>query len=191
MPSKSIISSILPTAGIFKLNQDHVFKSFDCGDGGEDLNNFLINDSKKHLKHFLTVTYLLEAEGKTIAYYSLANDLLKISVNDDRDFKRKLRKKIKDDFLYELFKIGSFPAVKLGRFAVHKDYQSRGIGSELLGLITYSFINDSNKTGCTFITVDALNNSKTISFYERNGFSFLSPNDIGDENRAMYKCLIY
>lgn len=32
---------------------------------------------------------------------------------------------------------------------------------------------ESNKTGCRFIIVDALNNDDTLRYYERNGFRYL------------------
>ena len=64
------------------LNTDYEFKSFNCGN--TDLNDFLFADSKIYLKYLRYTTTLLETENRIIAYYSLANDLLKIS--DRQDF---------------------------------------------------------------------------------------------------------
>jgi hypothetical protein len=52
-----------------------------------------------------------------------------------------------------------------------------------------SFLSN-NKTGCQFITVDALNNRDTLRFYEKNGFSFVTLTDYNKPSRQMYKNLI-
>ena len=49
-----------------RVNDKHVFKPFDCGD--QDLNDFLLKDSKLYLKNLLAVTYVLETESRTVAY---------------------------------------------------------------------------------------------------------------------------
>jgi ribosomal protein S18 acetylase RimI-like enzyme len=77
------------------------------------------------------------------------------------------------------------PAVKIGRLGVHTKYQKSGIGTQLLDTIKFLFI-DNNKTGCRYITVDAYNNEKTIPFYRKNGFNFLTESDSGDTTRLMY-----
>lgn len=133
------------------LNTDYEFKSFNCGN--TDLNDFLFADSKIYLKYLRYTTTLLETENRIIAYYSLANDLLKIS---DR-----------------------------------QDFQDQGIGTFLIKSLVQSFIR-KNKTGCQFITVDAINDNtqRTIKFYENNGFKYLTMNDVNRESRQMYKSLL-
>ena len=42
-----------------------------------------------------------------------------------------------------------------------------------------------NKTGCRFITADAYNNSSTIAFYSKNGFTFISDTDLKLATRLM------
>jgi GNAT superfamily N-acetyltransferase len=178
----------IPSAQIIRLSADHSIKPFDCG--RSDLNEFLIKDSIIDLNYLLLVTYILEIPSKTIAYFSVANDLLKINADDSRDFKKILRGKIKEDSkLYSLFNRKSYPAVKIGRLAVDKEYQCRGIGTELLDAIKYSFTTN-NKTGCTFITVDSINEERPIRFYAKNGFFQLSERDQKDESRLMYYCLL-
>ena len=103
-----------------RLTDTYSIKPFDCGVA--DLNDFLFNDAKTHLRYLSAVTYLFENKDKTIAYYM-------------------------------------------------------------------SFLTD-NKTGCQFLTVDALNNVETIHFYEKNGFSFVTLLDYNKPSRQMYKNLI-
>jgi ribosomal protein S18 acetylase RimI-like enzyme len=177
----------IPSVQHKRLTLDHIIKPFDCNN--TRLNEFLLNDSKEYLHYLLSVTYLLETPDKTIAYYTLANDLLCISANTSREFKSLLRKRIKSRRLYEMFNWEEFPSVKIGRLAIDVSYQSIGIGTELLNAIIYGFLMN-NKTGCAFITVDALNTDRTIRFYIRNGFIFLTDRDKYKESRLMYRCLI-
>ena len=57
---------------VVRLTQDYQFKSFDCGN--QDLNDFLLSDSKPYLKKLLSVTYILETDDDTdtcLMYYDL------------------------------------------------------------------------------------------------------------------------
>lgn len=178
----------LPGISLNRLSQDHIINPFDCHE--RDLNEFLFNDAKQLQKNLLWVTYLFETANETIAYFSVANDRLLINITDHKEFKHDLRAKYKGQgFLYKIFEQPNFPAVKLGRFAVTQNYKRQGIGSYLIDYIKYFFINN-NKTGCAFITVDALNKCDAVKFYEKNGFEFLTLNDLNDPTRTMFYCLM-
>jgi len=173
-----------------RLTDSYPVKPFDCGIA--DLNDFLFNDAKTHLKYLSAVTYLFENKDKTIAYYSLQNDLLNIDPHIDKDFDQEISEIIADkdySFLLEMKDISMYPAAKIGRFAVDTEFQRGGYGTHILYLIIMSFLTD-NKTGCQFLTVDALNNAETIRFYEKNGFSFVTLSDCNKPSRQMYKNLI-
>jgi GNAT superfamily N-acetyltransferase len=158
-------------------------KPFDCNN--LDLNQFLFDDAKDHLKELLAVTYILEDEDETVAYFSVLNDSIR-----EKDTTKSHYKKILGLMPYALrIRYKSHPAVKVGRFAVNKKYQSQGIGTEIMDYIKGYFL-DNNKTGCRFIIVDALNNNRTIKFYKDNGFDFLTTEDKKDENRLMFFDLI-
>lgn len=172
------------------LTEEYVFKSFDCGN--IDLNDFLFNDSKVYLKHLRYTTTLLETADQIVAYYSLANDLLTIS--DRQDFADEMedcKDKIDFEFWERFLNQKMYPAAKIGRLAVDTNFQSIGIGTFLIQSLVQSFIT-KNKTGCQFITVDAINDKaqRTIRFYERNGFKYLTLKDVGGESRQMYKSLL-
>lgn len=79
----------------------------------------------------------------------------------------------------------STPAVKIGRLATASTWCRKGIGTQILDAIKYSFTH-GNKTGCRFITIDAYNEDKPINFYTNNGFNFLSGQDKDEDTRAMY-----
>ena len=85
--------------------------------------------------------------------------------------------------------ISAYPAAKIGRFAVDEEFQRSGYGTQILHLIIMGFLTN-NKTGCQFVTVDALNNLETLHFYEKNGFSFVTLFDYNKPSRQMYKNLI-
>jgi GNAT superfamily N-acetyltransferase len=159
---------------LIRLELNHELKPFNCGEtkAGKDLTDFFINKSKDHLKQLLAVTYILESNNKTIAYYSVLNDKV--------DRSRKINKFIPDAKNYS-----TYPAVKIGRLGVHKDHQRESIGTELFDYIKVLFITN-NRTGCTFITVDAYNETNVIEFYIKNGFAFPSSKDKDDKIRLMY-----
>jgi len=54
-----------------------------------------------------------------------------------------------------------------------------------MNLIKSMFLN-CNRTGCRFITVDAYSNKKTIAFYQKNGFDFLSDKDQKRRTRLLF-----
>lgn len=170
---------------LVRLQEDTEIKHFDSGD--EDLNRFLYEDAKEYSKQFLAVTYLLEDQNNTISYFSLSNDLLFYSDIDNKSKWRKFTKLIGLNF--QKRKRKSYPAVKLGRLATNKEYQSMGFGKIVIDWIKYSFTNN-NKTGCLFITVDAYNNSGAVKFYENNGFQFVNSNTEKDNTRLMYCSLL-
>ncbi len=71
---------------------------------------------------------------------------------------------------------------------VNKNIQSSGIGTVVMDIIK-NFVGLNNyPTGAKFITVDAYKSS--IKYYEKNGFDFLTDEDVEDDTRAMYYDLI-
>lgn len=160
-----------PKRQIRRLEEDEKIKSFSCGDA--DLDDFILNEAPFYRDALLAVSYVMEQDDKPIAYFSLAND--RVSIQDfetNTEFNRFRRHR----FVNEK-RIKSYPAVKVGRFAVSNSVRCEGIGSMLLDFIKAYFIID-NKTGYRFVTVDAYRSA--ISFYEKNGFLPLQEED--DEN---------
>jgi len=73
--------------------------------------------------------------------------------------------------------------VTLGRLGVSNAVKGTGIGTMILDYIKELFITN-NRTGCRYITVDAYGAS--LSFYEKNGFTYLTTKDKGSDTRLMY-----
>ncbi len=162
---------------VVRLTQDYQFKSFDCGN--QDLNDFLLSDSKPYLNKLLSVTYILENDDDIVAYFSVSNDKISIPDSDRATWRR-----IKALFPHSKHR-SDYPAVKVGRLAVNIKYRNNGIGSDILNFVKQFFISN-NRTGCSFITVDALR--EAIHFYLKNDFKYL---DKASANSNSDTCLMY
>ena len=168
---------MIENANLVRLTPTHLIKPFDCGHS--DLNDFILNDAKKYHEKLLAVTYLLENEKETIAFFSLLNDKISLlDVESGNRWKRLFKEKMP---LGKRF--NSYPAMKIGRLGVSLNYKGQGIGTMILDYLKEWFISN-NRTGCRYITVDAY--SVSLGFYQRNQFDFLTNKDQNDETRLMY-----
>jgi GNAT superfamily N-acetyltransferase len=165
-----------------KLEPDVVISPFNCGD--TDLNGFLFDDAVNYYKEFLGVTYLVEYDQKTAAYYCLFTDKIVFDFSGKEDPMRKwwqiFNKKNKIHFKKHR---KNYPALKIGRLAVDVGFKGSGIGSYILKTVI-SMMVVSRDFGCRFITVDAYRDA--FGFYLKNGFEFLSSEDETDNTRLMY-----
>ncbi|OAV67261.1 hypothetical protein Barb4_02533 [Bacteroidales bacterium Barb4] len=165
---------------INKLDQDYDFKWFDCGD--VDLNNFLFNDAKNYYTEMMAVTYLVEYEGKTIAYFSLLNDKVVFDTSNIpakgfwNHFNRRNR-------IPNPKRRKNYPAVKIGRLAVASEFNGQGIGRFILHTVQKLLLGRMD-IACRFITVDAY--PTAFDFYRKNAFEFLSAEDVKESTRLMY-----
>jgi predicted GNAT family N-acyltransferase len=158
------------------LTPDFELTSFDCGDG--DLNEFLLNDAKKAIELRIANTFLVEDNGRIVAYFCLLND--RISRNEITNSQWK---KIKSSFpVSKQFR--SYPCIKIGRFAVALDYQGRNIGSILMSKVKDLLNTEQSRSAFRYITVDAY--LSAIHFYEKNGFKTLTQKDEDSHTRLMF-----
>lgn len=167
---------------LIRLTTDYELKPFDCGDA--DLNGFLLNDAKLYAEKNLAFTYLLLGEqGEIIAYYSLLND--KIS---KRDTNNATWRKLKKMFPHQKH-FNSYPAIKIGRFAVSTAYKGQGLGSELVASIKLDVSENANYSAFRFLTVDAY--LSAVPFYERNDFKMMLSDDDDEHTRMMYFDIVH
>lgn len=155
---------------IAKLDEDIEISDFDCGD--DDLNDFIKNEVMMYKNQMIAMPYAVfeKDSDKVLAYFTLSNDKIAIS---DFPSNAQFNKFKKNNFPREKY-LRSYPSVKIGRLAISKALQGKGIGTHLLNFIKIYFTVD-NKTGCRFVTLDAYNGA--TDFYERNGFKFLQQKD--------------
>lgn len=130
--------------------------------GNEKLDKFLRDDIFRcaRIKYLKPYKCVIKANGKIAGVVTLANDLLELSFEDKCDWYNEA-----EEGADIIESIASFPALNIAHLAIRREYQSCGIGRILVSMIIASFSKNS-PAGCQFITVDAINNPRTISFYE-------------------------
>ena len=150
-----------------------IFDGFSCcgtDDDDRDLDDFIRDDAERHLRDKMAVTYGVFFPEKALsrrplAFFTLQNDSLKIE---------------SPGYPYK-----TPPAVKIGRFGVSAEIQSRGIGTDIITMIK-DFMCQDNRAGCRYITLDAYNKPRVLRFYQKNGFSFLKTPNLQRKQEPMY-----
>jgi GNAT superfamily N-acetyltransferase len=150
---------------IEKIEENHDITCFDCVD--HDLNEFLKNDAKFQMKSKINVTYVCKYDKKIIAFFTLANDAIKINPRD----KKRIGIKYPD-----------FPALKIGRLAVDRRYERKGFGTLIIYWVAGLAQECSKYIGVRFISVDSYKDSRTL--YDKNQFVELDKEQ--DGNIPMY-----
>lgn len=162
---------------------------FDCGK--DDLNEFFQKDAPFYKNNLFAETYYfqpLEVAKQGIvfpvAFISFSNDNIFLTKEERKGEKRGFWKEVQKTVPHKLRGFVTYPAVKICRLGVKKDYQRQDVGTHLLNM-TKQFFLTHNRTGCRFITVDADNDEPTTRFYQKNGFQFLWDGDRDDGTRIM------
>ena len=161
---------------IEKLTDNHNLTSFDCGD--VDLNEFLTDDAIPFQEKRIATTYIVIITDRVAAYFSLLND--KVSRTD---VSKSAWRKLKKLFAHSKHR-SNYPAIKIGRFAVCKDFASQGLGSVIMDAIKQSVNEKSQYSAFRFLTVDAY--ISAIPFYLKNGFIEMLSEQENDTTRTMY-----
>jgi predicted GNAT family N-acyltransferase len=161
---------------LIRLSESYDLSRFDCGD--TDLNDFLAEDALNFYDKRIANTFILEDEGTIVAYFCLLND--KIS---QQDITNSQWKKIRHGFPTGKH-FSSYPAIKIGRFAVSSDYKGKNIGTDLMVMLKHMIGSSSNYSAFRYLTVDAY--LSAIGFYEKNGFKILSEKSTNDHTRLMF-----
>ncbi len=150
---------------IVKLSSNHDLTGFKCSD--DDLDEFIHFDALTQRDDRLNQTYICKYKEEIIAFFTVSADSVKIN--------RKDKKRIGVNY-------PAFPAIKIGRLAVHEDYKSRNVGSTLIMYVIGLALKLGEEVGVRFISVDAYRGVE--KFYEKNYFVELA--ECEDEHLAMY-----
>jgi len=137
----------------------HERAHFDCGDA--DLNDYLKRKLNQQMKRGVTVGYVLAtAEGRIAGYVTLSAGELPIGV-------------IPDGHHFPLTL--PLPTTLIGRLAVDKEFQGRGLGGDLLIHALKMAVRTAERVASAVVEVDTASD-EARSFYEHFGFRRL-PDD--------------
>ena len=155
--------------------------AFSCG--CPEIDDFFHDEVRLCRKYGYLIPYkcTVTDTGEMVGLFTLANDILSLEYEDRINFPN-LSAEYADIFSRQ----PTYPAVNIGHLAVRKDAQSKGIGRIIVDFIRLTFTS-IRISGCQFITVDALNNPRTLSFYtDKLGSEFQTLSDLGKHTRRMY-----
>jgi ribosomal protein S18 acetylase RimI-like enzyme len=144
-----------------RLTKDHDREGFNCG--VEALNSFLQKQARKEMERRAAVCYVCvvpKQPKEIIGFYSLSSTTILLDTLPDFVTKK-------------LGRYPSVPATLLGRLAVDKKHQGRGIGPLLLREALLFSAQKSTEIGSVAVIVDA-KDEKAAGFYEIYGFRRLS-----------------
>ena len=115
-----------------------------------------------------TYCFVLKDDPQTIVCaFSLSNETIRVDLLPNSQKKRFLKEIPKEK------RIRRYPAVLIGRLGVDIQFANNGIGTELMQILKFWFVEPDNKAAVRYLAVDALNNSRTLNYYEKNGFAYL------------------
>lgn len=162
--------------------------AFSCGVG--ELDRFFRSEVKVCVKRRYLSAYCAFTESRGIvAAFTLMNDALMISSQTEKeDFIDDLKLEVDAGIVNFFGRQSSYPAINIGHLGTAIEYQSRGIGMVIIEFVAGTF-SQYHQAGCQFITVDALNNPKSIRFYSSNGFNYQTNRDMYSQTRRMY-CIL-
>ena len=151
---------------------------FSCGD--VDLDDFFSHDVFLYEGELLGKTYcwINRANNREIvAIATLAYDGIKTNTLDNPS-RNAFQRKIPQQKRHR-----SYPAVLIGRLGVNKAFQGSGlnIGSQLMQVLKYWFIDENNKAACRYMLVDAYNTDTILHYYLKNGFKPLYKSEQGEK----------
>ena len=145
--------------------------SFDCGN--DELNEFLRTDEVTEFeREHLGKTTLVYCHGELAGYYTIYADSL------ERTYVRKHGSLSKASAMH----VKSIPAIMVGRLAVDRKWQGKGVGKAILERIAMYALDNSHHLGIRLILVQA--RLDAVPFYEKSGFVAV-PADLREEAKRM------
>ncbi|MBQ0029720.1 MAG: GNAT family N-acetyltransferase, partial [Bacteroidales bacterium] len=142
---------------------------FSCGD--DDLDEFFSKDFDVFGRKLACKTYAFQSltnDKQLVALFSLSNDSIRITNLKQEDW---------DQIEYVTEggekNLKRWPGVLIGRLGTNVNLRGHGYGTAIMDFIKAWFRSEENKTGCRFIIVEALNQDRTLNYYEKNGFLYL------------------
>ena len=152
---------------------------FNCDD--KHINKFFKKKSMAFSSQFLSRSFCFvnrENHNEVVCAYCLSNDSVNL-LGLPTEIKKRFQNKFPQGK-----GLASYPAIKIGRLGVQKEYSDGGahIGTQLLNYIKYKCLEYGENSACRYLVVDSYNREQNLNFYRSNGFEFLMEED--DEKRV-------
>ena len=129
--------------------------SFDCG--SEPLNDYLKKYARQNHDSGLSRCFVaVSADDKIIGYYTLSSGQVMLESLPEEIRNRLPRYPV--------------PINRIGRLAIDKSMQGKGLGRELMGHAIQNIVKVSETLG-TFAIVVVAKNDEAVSFYKKFGFA--------------------
>lgn len=153
----------------FQLTAEIDCNSFDCADHG--INEFIQSEAIDYQSHNLGRSYGFKTQdGLVVAYFTIFNDCIR-DLGDTKKAMEKFGKAMGVPHAKRL-KMKSYPAIKIGRLGLHKDYHGTPISKQFMDFIKAWTVRD-HKPAVKFLILDSYNNPKNLRYYAKNGFELL------------------
>lgn len=140
---------------ITKLSPTHNLSAFDATDC--ELQEFIRDEALAYQKEALGVTYLVILESSIVAFFTLAMNSIPTEKLELQEIIR-IRGKVNHPY----------PALLLGRLAVDKEWQSKGIGSFILEWVFGLARSLSASVGCRYVCLHCRDHM--VKYYGDRGF---------------------
>ena len=79
---------------------------------------------------------------------------------------------------------GNIPALLIGHLATHKDYEGKGVGTNLIAWAIKEAVHSSQRIGCRIVMLNPEDDPKIRTYYIHKGFTYVPQND--KERDAFY-----
>jgi hypothetical protein len=176
-------SILISDMSLSLLDESFDLLEFNCG--RDDINEFLKDDALNYQKQKLANTFIFHPKDKKnpVAFFSILNDALNVK-NLPNNEKNKFNRRLPNNK-----RINHYPAIKIGRLGVTLSLQKSGFAYSLMDFIKGFSVKNLN-SACRLLILDAVNEPKQISYYQKNDFTFLMESDKESKTRLMYFDLI-
>lgn len=139
--------------------EQHTLDNFTSGT--DSLDRFLKIDAKSfqdgRIGHS-TCVFHKDANGM-VGYFTMSNQSIKLNQSELMDLGLNIESPIE-----------YIPAVLIGKFAVHSDFQKVGNGKDIMELAIGEILDAPSPSAARLAVLDAVNNEKVVNFYEQCGF---------------------
>jgi len=141
---------------------------FSCGVG--DLDEYFQKDVLGYTRRMVSRSYVFRSNSnprQIACAFSVSNDSLRMT-----DLSNRKQEEFREGNDLSEKRLKRYPGVLIGRLAVNKEMAHQGIGTALMNFIK-RWLGQGGKTGCRFLIVDARNAPDALTYYEKNGFTYL------------------